>query len=215
MHKHNTASFAALRHDFKSLKTDWEMQERFHFLRGDTLPLHGLQDWSMDRWVKEINQSSKEERQILNKFLGESNNNTKALDIANAVKRKTAMALRREEWETLVKYQNTRLGFGRTHKSSRHAYLDDSLCATSIFRREFPLGVHPSIFEDERRSGNSQCITRDSRKRITRTMSRLRVFCTVQWSVSSPWVSCSCFTTWSERPNSRSRGRNDSGLFGS
>ena len=105
----------------------------------------------MDRWIKEINQSSKEERQILNKFLGESNNNTKALDIANAVKRKTAMALHREEWETLVKYQNTRLGFGRTHKSSRHAYLDDSLCATSIFRREFPLGVHPSIFEDERK----------------------------------------------------------------
>ena len=124
------------------------MQERFHFLRGDTLPLHGLQDWSMDRWIKEINQSSKEEKRILNTFLGESN---KEKDVANAVKRKIATALRREEWETLVKYQNTRLGFGRTHKSSRHAYLDDSLCATSIFRREFPLGVHPSIFEDERK----------------------------------------------------------------
>ena len=128
------------------------MQERFHFLRADTLPLHGLQDWSTDRWIKEITQSSKEEKQILNHFLnGSEDNNASASDIANAVKRKIANALHREEWEILVRYQNKRLGFGHAHKLSKHAYLDDALCATSIFKREFPLGVHPSIFEDERK----------------------------------------------------------------
>jgi hypothetical protein len=113
-----------------------------------------MQDWSLSRWEKEISESSQDEINILRKFVSKEGSQLQQdpTELAKQVKVKIASALYREEWELLCRYQNKRISLHASSSlSSKHAYLDDSLCATSIFKREFPLGVHPSIFEDEKK----------------------------------------------------------------
>eukprot|EP00940_MAST-03C_sp_MAST-3C-sp2_P001604 g1604.t1 len=139
-------------------------------MRSDMHPLHGLQDWPKSKWIDEIRKCRAKELVILEQFVLSTKDAGGSVSIdreddmsieraAAWIKNKIAEPLEERNWNHILRFQNKRLN-DALHRNddslsgdpadTKIGYLENSLCTTALFRREFPLGVSSDIYASKR-----------------------------------------------------------------
>lgn len=149
----------SVKSDVSNLSVDAKSRTSYALMENDSMPLFGLKDWSVERWKDEIMKCSDQEICCLRDLLSRheegrdvsvgSEDGGGALRAARAIKEIVSRPLLMDEWTKVVMFQNRRLNamYAKNRKTARVKYLENTLCSTALFRREFPLGVDSAIFD--------------------------------------------------------------------
>lgn len=143
--------------DLRKLGKEPTKQYEFDFMRPGTLPLFGLNDWSVLMWEQSMTTHPELTKAFAAKFMPRSTlEGMPPATLAMHVTRKMAEPLLLAEWREVVKFQNYVANEGRTHDQSvqkidYNSYLDNGLRSHLTFDRDFPLGVEPHVIRGDKK----------------------------------------------------------------
>jgi hypothetical protein len=142
-----TSISADLRTDMAGVAEVLENHLEFPFLAADTHPMHGLQDWSTAVWARQIEKNPELSRLLAKALCGiEEDCPTAPSQLAALVKSALHSGQPLSKWRTVIAFQNACLNSSHTLDTETEAfYISPDLLSTSIFRREFPLGVDQRV----------------------------------------------------------------------
>lgn len=144
-----------------------QKQMTFDFMRNDTHPLIGLEDWSSVQWCQQFLKDTHETDKFLCSFFPTGAQITKEVEdilngphsreekyekLADMVTERLNLPLPSFAWKAVTMYQNQCVNSGR--EDVARVYIDPRLRANLIFDRDFPLGVEHHLICDEKKQAN-------------------------------------------------------------
>ena len=142
----------AVKSDVKQLGEAVKTMQEFFFLRRDSQPVYGLQDWTESQWAKSLREHPEEAKKIISLILKKPvmNISTEAEAHSAAIKMKLSGALSSYDWEKVCEFQNKVLNSAfEEEESAVINYLSQPLLSHMMFNREFPLGVEDAIMRSK------------------------------------------------------------------
>ena len=120
----------------------------WRFLRSDSQPMYGLQDWSTTDWQDALMMDDESARIFCADFVPEKDWSDKS-SLAMAIREKIDKPLEGFHTLSIAEFQNKHMNRMRNmDKGAKTRYPHPSLLSNAIFNREFPLGMEEKCMQD-------------------------------------------------------------------
>ena len=141
-------------HQVHEVQKQVETYYQFLFLRADSQPVVGLQDWSTSQWAKQLNSHMDQANELVKHILGPEyktgTHGSRSNALARAIKEKLHDPLPASVWKEVIEFQNVCLNVHHSEEQEALTYyMNDGVLAFSVFRRDFPLGVDERVMENK------------------------------------------------------------------